>query len=253
MEIWKIAEDVNKREFEVKKDRLIWISHSKRGDEVIQLIIPKKFRKDILKLCHDDVSGHLGVQRTKDRVLLNFFWPNCYKVIETYVKTCHECQIVGKPRDKKKVPLKLTPIILEPFSKLAIDAIGPLPITGNNNRYAITAICCASKYPVAIPIPNLSCINYALIQIFSQTGYPKQIQCNLGTSFTSELTTLFFDKFNNKVNHSSVAHPESNSVERMYSTLKRIIKVLCLESGSDWERVLPMALFVCPSVCLSTL
>ena len=141
--------------------------------------------------------------------------------------------------------MKLTPIISEPFSKLAIDAIGPMPTTSNNNRYAITAICCASKYPEAIPIPNLSSkeVVHALIQIFSKTGYPKKIQCDLGTSFTSELTTLFFDKFNVKVNHSSVAHPESNPVERMHSTLKRIIKVLCLESGSYWERMLPMALF----------
>ena len=45
------------------------------------------------------------------------------------------------------------------------------------------------------------------------------------------------------MNHSSIAHPESNPVERMHSTLKRIIKVLCLESGGDWERVLLMALF----------
>ena len=69
-EIWKMAEGVNNREFEVRKDRLICISHSKKGDEVIQLLIPKKFRKDILKLCHDEISDHLGVQRTKDRILL---------------------------------------------------------------------------------------------------------------------------------------------------------------------------------------
>ena len=34
-EIWKMAEDVNNREFDVRKDRLIRISLSKRGDEVI--------------------------------------------------------------------------------------------------------------------------------------------------------------------------------------------------------------------------
>ena len=70
-EIWKMAEDVNNCEFEIRKDRLIRITHSKRGDEVIQLLIPKKFRKDILNLRHDEISGHLRVQRTKDRVLLN--------------------------------------------------------------------------------------------------------------------------------------------------------------------------------------
>ena len=44
-EIWKMAEDVNSREFEVRKNRLVRISHSKRGDKVIQLLIPKNLEK----------------------------------------------------------------------------------------------------------------------------------------------------------------------------------------------------------------
>ncbi|GFU02235.1 retrovirus-related Pol polyprotein from transposon 412 [Trichonephila clavipes] len=60
---------------------------------------------------------------------------------------------------------------------------------------------------------------------------------------TSELTTTFFNKFGIKVTRSSVSHPQSNAVERVHRTIKRVIKVLCVESGEDWEGVLPLALF----------
>ncbi|GFW02730.1 retrovirus-related Pol polyprotein from transposon 17.6 [Trichonephila clavipes] len=73
--------------------------------------------------------------------------------------------------------------------------------------------------------------------------FPREIQSDLGTSFTSELTTTFFNKFGIKVTRSSVSHPQSNAVERVHRTIKRVIKALCVESGEDWEGVLPLALF----------
>ncbi|GFW92333.1 hypothetical protein TNCV_3588551 [Trichonephila clavipes] len=165
--------------------------------------------------------------------------------VEEFVKTCDSCQRVGKPRDKAKAPLKLVPIISEVFSKINIDAVGPLPASTEQNRYLITSICVASKYPEAIPVESITSPNVidALLSIFSRIGFPREIQSDLGTSFTSELTTTFFNKFGIKVTRSSVSHPQSNAVERVHRTIKRVIKALCVESGEDWEGVLPLALF----------
>ena len=43
------------------------------GDPVVQIVVPKKFREAVLKIAHDNVAGHLGVRKTYDRVLRNFF------------------------------------------------------------------------------------------------------------------------------------------------------------------------------------
>ncbi|GFW67297.1 hypothetical protein TNCV_3337981 [Trichonephila clavipes] len=102
-----------------------------------------------------------------------------------------------------------------------------------------------SKYPEAIPVESITSPNVidALLSIFSRIGFPREIQSDLGTSFTSELTTTFFNKFGIKVTRSSVSHAQSNAVERVHRTIKRVIKALCVESGEDWEGVLPLALF----------
>ena len=77
--------------------------------------------------------------------------------------------------------------------------MGPLPISNKNNKYLIMAICVASKYPDAIPVENITSVTVinALLQIFVKTGYPKEVQSDLGTFFTSELTLEFFSRFGN--------------------------------------------------------
>ncbi|GFU68519.1 retrovirus-related Pol polyprotein from transposon 17.6 [Trichonephila clavipes] len=122
--------------------------------------------------------------------------------MERFVKTCDQCQRAGKPNDKK-APLKLVPVIQEVFTKLNIDACGPFPITSKENRYLITAICMSSKFPEAIPVSDISSVSVtdALLNIFSRMGFPREIQCDQGTSFTSALTTEFFERFGILVRH----------------------------------------------------
>ncbi|GFX17711.1 retrovirus-related Pol polyprotein from transposon 17.6 [Trichonephila clavipes] len=138
--------------------------------------------------------------------------------MEQFVKICDQCQRAGKPNDKKKGPLKLVPVIQEVFTKLNIDACGPLPITSKGNRYLITVICMSSKFPEAIPVSDISSVSVtdALLNIFSRMGFPREIQCDQGTSFTSALTTEFFERFGILVMHSSVYHPQSNPLERFH-------------------------------------
>ncbi|GBL83952.1 Retrovirus-related Pol polyprotein from transposon 17.6 [Araneus ventricosus] len=88
----------------------------------------------------------------------------------------------------------------------------------------------------------------ALLQIFSRMGFPKEIQHDQGTSFMSELTTEFFERFGVRVVHSSTYHPQSNPVERFHRTLGRILRVLCSEEGPDWEKHVHAALFALRTV-----
>ncbi|GFV61435.1 retrovirus-related Pol polyprotein from transposon 17.6 [Trichonephila clavipes] len=196
--LWDKAQTGIDKEFRVIRGKLVRVAKTKRGEEVRQLCVP-------------------------------------IKDVEEFVKTCDSCQRVGKPRDKAKAPLKLVPIISEVFSKINIDAVGPLPVSTKQNRYLITSICVASKYPEAIPVESITSPNVidALLSIFSRIGFPREIQSDLGTSLTSELTTTFFNKFGIKVTRSSVSYPQSNAVERVHRTIKRVIKALCVESGED--------------------
>ncbi|GFU11067.1 retrovirus-related Pol polyprotein from transposon 412 [Trichonephila clavipes] len=203
-----------------------------------------------MTIGHEAAAAHLGVTKTKDAIFKTFYWPKCFSDVEDLVKTCDKCQRVSKPQNKKKAPLKIVPVITEIFTKINIDASGPLPMTPSGNKYIITALCMSSRYPDAIPVSNLcsTTVVNALLQIFSRMGFPSELQTDQGTSFMSALTTEFLERFGVKVVRSSVYHPQSNPVEKMHRTLKRILRVLCLEAIPDWEKILPQALFALRTV-----
>lgn len=66
--------------------------------------------------------------------------------------------------------------------------------------------------------------------------------------FTSALTTTLLEKCGIRLLHSSVYHPQSNSVEKLHSVMKRLLRALCWERKTDWDRCLPATKFVLRTV-----
>ncbi|GBO15474.1 hypothetical protein AVEN_264191-1 [Araneus ventricosus] len=79
-------------------------------------------------------------------------------------------------------------------------------------------------------------------------GFPREIQTDQGKSFMSILTVEFLEKFGIKIVRSSIYHPQSNPVERFHRSVKRILRVLCIEAAPDWETQIPAALFALRTV-----
>lgn len=102
------------------------------GNPVFQVVVPLKFCHLVLQLSHDD-AGHMGVRKTYDRILRYFFLAQTKKKdVSGYIRTCHRCQITGKPNQVIKPPI---PAIGEPFEHILIDCVGPLPPAKSGARY----------------------------------------------------------------------------------------------------------------------
>lgn len=117
-------------------------------------------------------------------------------------------------------------------------------------KYLLTMLCPATKFPEAIPLKELSSseIVDALLSVLARIGFPAEIQTDQATVFTSALTTTFLQRCGIKLLHSSVYHPQSNSVEKWHSVLKRVLRALCYEHKEDWEDCLPATLFALRTV-----
>ena len=79
---------------------------------VTQIVLPKDFRNVILELAHGKYSGHFGINKTCERVLEHFYWPGLRSSVVKFVKSCHICQLGGKPNQViPKAPLKPIPVV----------------------------------------------------------------------------------------------------------------------------------------------
>ncbi|CAG5126203.1 unnamed protein product [Candidula unifasciata] len=179
--------------FKVDKGILSRI-YSKRGRITKQTVLPLKFREKAISLAHDSIfSGHMGVTKTKSRLLSSFFWPGYSKDIKSYVQSCDICLRTSKKGETPKAPVQSGQLASRPFQEVAVDIIGPLSVvSAKGNRYIFTLIDLASRWPEAWPLRTITAedIQEVLLQIFSRIGFPEVIISDRGTQFTSVVTRL---------------------------------------------------------------
>lgn len=215
---------------------------------VHQIVVPEIYRHDIIKLAHDTpMAGHLGVKKTGFKILQHFYWPGLNRDVSEFCKSCHECQMVGKPNQKiPPAPLMPIPAFEEPFSRVIIDCVGPLPKTKSGNSYLLTVMCASTRFPEAIPLRNIKAktIVKALDKFFTMVGLPKSIQSDQGSNFMSNLFQQVVHELGIQQYKASAYHPESQgALERFHQTLKTMIRTYCHQYEKEWDEGIHLLLF----------
>ena len=213
-----------------------------------QIVVPKIYRSEILSLAHETpMSGHLGVNKTYHKILNHFYWPGLKTDVSNYCRSCHTCQVVGKPNQViPKAGLQPIPAFDEPFSRIIIDCVGPLPKTKSGNEYLLTVMCASTRFPEAIPLRNIKTktIVKALVKFFTFVGLPKSVQFDQGSNFMSGIFQQVMHELGIKQYRSSAYHPESQgALERFHQTLKNMIRSYCFDTEKGYDEGIHLLLF----------
>ena len=241
---WQLALDGGKG---YAFDRGVLVHYSKDElDEYVQrVVVPVGRRKQVLKIAHSNITaGHFGVKKTFAKIKLHFQWPKMLSDVREYVRICGGCQRAALG-DGGRAPLQPLPCISEPFSTVAFDIVGPLPITTSGYRYILTFMCLFTKFPEAIPlrrVDNLTVCN-AMMDVFSRYGLPKVLLSDQGSVFTSQLTRQLCKTFEISKVQTSPYHPQSDgALERWHACLKGMVKRAGVNI-KDWDLNLRYLLF----------
>ncbi|KAJ8942551.1 hypothetical protein NQ318_021953 [Aromia moschata] len=106
-----------------------------RVSAVYQLVLPKARIHQVLEELHSSPSGgHFGVTRTLARVRDRFYWVNCRRDVEEWCKKCDLCSAKKGPKTRTRGKM-VHYLSGAPFERVAVDILGPLPITDRGNRY----------------------------------------------------------------------------------------------------------------------
>lgn len=221
--------------------------------EIHQIVAPLSIRQDLMEIAHDGLAGHLGVRKTVKKLTTHYYWPKLQQDVTNFIKSCHVCQTVGKPSQPIPVaPLKPIPVLDEPFNKIIIDCVGPLPRTRKGHQYLLTVMCASTRYPEAFPLKSITAKNIVsqLLNMFTKVGIPKSIQSDRGSNFTSGLFQQVLRELDIRQDLSSAYHPQSQGcLERFHQTFKTMLRKYCLETQEDWDEGVPFLLFAlreCP-------
>ena len=80
-------------------------------DSITQIVLPYALRGQILNLANSfSANGHLGVPKTRKRIMQYFYWLIIVKDVQIYCRNCGVCQRNGKAMKKAKAPMMTTPL-----------------------------------------------------------------------------------------------------------------------------------------------
>ncbi|XP_043968384.1 uncharacterized protein LOC122828679 isoform X1 [Gambusia affinis] len=225
---------------------------------VYQVVVPTRYRMQVLALAHDHpLSGHLGINKMYNKVLKHFFWPGLKSDVSLYCRTCHVCQVAGKPNQViPPAPLSPIPVVGEPFGRVIVDCVGPLPKSRSGNQFILTIMCASTRFPEAVPLRRITApmITKALVKFFSVFGLPKVVQTDQGTNFMSRTFAQALKQLGVEHVTSSSYHPESQgALERFHQTLKAMLRKYCMGTEKDWDEGIPFLLFAVRGTVQDTL
>ena len=117
--------------------RMFHSPHVADGKVHKQLLVPSNLRDHVLRLAHDSIfGGHQGIRKTKANILVNFYWPGVQADVAQYCRSCDICQKTYPKRRVPKIPIGEMPLIDTPFSRVAVDLVGPIhPPSEKGNRF----------------------------------------------------------------------------------------------------------------------
>ncbi|KYO45537.1 hypothetical protein Y1Q_0015183 [Alligator mississippiensis] len=138
------------------------------------------------------------------------------------------------------------PIIETPFSRVALDVIGPLPKSHNGYQYILVLVDYATRFLEAVPLHSITAPKVAeeLLKWIAWVGIPQEILTDQGTNFMSGVMKALCKTLGITQLRTSVYHPQTNGlVERLNGTIKWSLRRCAQEDPQRWDTLLTPLLF----------
>lgn len=181
-----------------------------------RIVIPDSLRPEVVSDIH---SGHLGLNKCRERAKGSVWWPGISNDLERVVKSCEFCQ-VHRPKQCRE-PLRTTVMPDRPWQKVAAD------LCELKGRHFLVVVDYFSRF---IEIAYLDTLASATVigkmkSIFARWGIPEELVTDNGTQFTSDSFKKLASDYGFRHTTTSPHYPQANGeAESAVKTAKKILQ-----------------------------
>ena len=202
-------------------------------------IVPATLKDEVLAGCHDcPTSGHLGTQKTLDRVKRSFIWHELTTDVSIYVRSCPVCNKNKKSTVKPRAGLGSFRAGA-PMEWVHMDILGPFPPSESGNHYILLMVDQFTKWVEIHPIPDQTAERMARIavdQFFSRFGAPLQIHTDQGKNFDGHVMKALCSLYRITKTCTTPYRPSSNGqAERYNRLLLQLIQCFRWAREKTWD------------------
>ena len=203
------------------------------------LVVPEILKGTVLEFCHSKgMAGHMGIEKTKSRVLERAIWYNLRNSCEEHVKGCAVCnrQKKGCRVARGEQQLFHAGYALE---RVHIDIMGPLVETQKGNKYILVIVDQFTKWVEAFPLKNQLAETVAGVvvrEFVARFGCPLEIHTDQGRNFESELFKEMCELLEIGKTRTTSYRPSANGqVERYNRSITQIIRCCIRNRQESWD------------------
>jgi len=231
------------------KDNLLW----RTGENGLRLVLPSTLRSEIFQQLHESrLAGHLGRDKTIASIKKRFYWPNYCSDIRRWVSSCEMCSRRKPGPGRGKSELKQD-ISYQPLDRIALDILGPLPITSNDNQYVLVISDYYTKFTEAFALKDHTALTVAdtlVTQFICRYGVPTIIHSDQGPEFESRLFQHMCLLLGIQKTRTVPYNPRSDGlVERHNRTIQAMLAMYVNDNRDDWDDHLPFIMMAYRASC----
>ena len=221
----------------------LW-SYPETGISKECLVVPHELRNQVLHFCHNSKEcGHLGEDKTLDRLKGRFHWYGMARDSSLHVKQCAACNRNKKGNRTAKSPLGSYHAGY-PMERVHLDIVGPFHKSASGNKYILVMVDQFTKWVemAALPEYNAQITAKAFLQHFIVTfGCPLEVHTDCGKNFESHLFKAFCKVFEIAKTRTTPYHPAGNGQCEIFNrTILQMIRCYISRGLKDWDEHLPL-------------
>ena len=213
------------------------------------LYVPEgECRTKVLQKCHDDpLAGHFGVAKTLELISRGYWWPQPWKFVKEFIKTCDTCARSKVVHHRPYGLLQPLPIPNRPWASISMDFITDLPLVHGYDTVLVMVdrfTKMAHFAPCAKTISAEATTDLFLKNVVRLHGVPDDVTSDRGPQFVSRFWRRLLQTLGTAVNLSSSHHPQTDGqTERVNQILEQYLRCSLSYQQDDWVDLLPLAEF----------
>ena len=203
-----------------------------------KIAIPTELLGDLLRHLHQQY--HYGRRETLAQFNALFTSEKAYEMVKIICDSC-PCAIAKGTRRSTfaRAPLSTDGV---PFSKIAIDTVGPIKPRSRNCDYILSILCTTTKFIVLCPIESIDSqtLSRSLLKSFWTYGFPDTIVLDNHPCFRSASFLNFAKENFIELRHTPIFSPQRNGLlERQHRIINDILRYHFQEKRKEWSDQLP--------------
>ena len=217
-----------------------------------QLVIPNSImlKEWVLHASHDDpLCGHLGKDKTLERVQRRFWWRGMAKDVTEWCKCCGTCQMTKSRRHKPYSQLHPLPIPEKRWQVVSLDFVTGLdPSPEGYDALAIFTDKLSKMVHIAPyqfgDSKSETTAQLYIDHVWKLHGAPMQIVCDRDRRLVSAFAKDFHRLLGTQIAATTAWHPQGDGqAENSNRTAVEVLKAYCKDNKKDWCQYLSLVEF----------